>query len=63
MKLLEKNVNKTYYVIDIKWSQTDCDTIIVYAKNRDEALEMAKAKYSVRYIEIVRESDKLIKIK
>jgi len=54
MKLSEV-AEKTYYVVDVQWSQTDKDTYIVSAGSKDEAEKKVKDKFpQARYVNSVR---------
>lgn len=48
-----------YYVIDIQWSQTDKDTVVVRASSEDAALNSIKSKCNAPYISVVRVADSL----
>jgi hypothetical protein len=43
-----------YYVIDLQYSQTDKDTIIVRAKSEEDALKVISHACTARYISVVR---------
>jgi hypothetical protein len=53
-----------YFVIAIRWSQTDHDNIIVHASTEQEALGFVEKKFSgYRYIEIVETAAKIFEAK
>lgn len=52
---------KKYFVIDIEWSASDIDTVIIYAESKEKALERIKASgNSPRYVSVVRTVESLI---
>lgn len=51
-----------YYVIDIEWSASDIDTVIVKAATAEEALKRIKDRCNARFISIVRTAESVIEL-
>ena len=52
---------KKFFVYDIQWSQTDCDTVIIQETCQSTALARLKSRYpGARYINFVRTSQEFI---
>ena len=48
-----------YYVIDLEYSQTDKDTVIVRASSEEEARKMIHPDCTARFISVVRVAETL----
>jgi hypothetical protein len=58
-----QDTDNQLFVIDIEWSQTDKDSVIISAVDKEQALVHAKRKYPHgRYISCVRTCDPMIEV-
>ena len=52
---------KKFFIYDIRWSQTECDTVIILETCQATALARLKSRYpGARYIDFVRVSNEFI---